>query len=85
MGIYWSDDAWQDYRYWQNQGDKKRIRKINDLIKDITRHPFSGQGKPEPLKHELAGKWSRRITSEHRLIYRVEGDTLYLYSACDHY
>ncbi|KJW13282.1 MULTISPECIES: Txe/YoeB family addiction module toxin [Levilactobacillus] len=85
MGIYWSDDAWQDYRYWQDQGDKKKIRKINALIKDIARHPFSGQGKPEPLKHELTGKWSRRITGEHRLIYRIEDDTLYLYSARDHY
>lgn len=59
MGIYWSDDAWQDYLYWFDQGDRKKLRKINCLIKEIQRHPFSGQGKPEPLKHELSGKWSR--------------------------
>lgn len=85
MGLFWSDDAWNDYMYWFNQGDKKKIRKINSLIKDIKRHPFTGQGKPEPLKYELAGKWSRRITGEHRLIYGVEEDTIYLYSARDHY
>ena len=84
MGIYWSDDAWQDYLYWFDQGDRKKLRKINRLIKEIQRHPFSGQGKPEPLKHELSEKWSRRITAEHRLIYRVENETLYLYSVRDH-
>lgn len=85
MGLFWSDDAWDDYMYWFKQGDKKKIRKINSLIKDIKQHTFSGQGKPEPLKYELTGKWSRRITGEHRLIYSIEDDTVYLYSARDHY
>lgn len=81
----WSDDAWNDYLYWHEQGNKNNIKKINRLIKDIDRTPFSGLGKPEPLKHDLSGKWSRRITDEHRLIYRVENETIYFYSAKDHY
>lgn len=81
----WSDDAWADYMYWHDQSDKSTIKKINKLIKDIDRHPFEGIGKPEPLKHELSGKWSRRITDEHRLIYQVENDTIYIYSAKNHY
>ena len=81
----WSDDAWDDYIYWYRQGDKAAIKKINRLIKEIDRSPFSGIGKPEPLKHDLSGKWSRRITDEHRLIYRVDQDTLYIYSCKDHY
>lgn len=81
----WSDDAWNDYLYWHNQGNKNNIKKINKLIKDIDRSPFSGLGKPEPLKHDLSGKWSRRITDEHRLIYKVENETIYFYSVKDHY
>ncbi|EUJ34189.1 Txe/YoeB family addiction module toxin [Brochothrix campestris] len=81
----WSDDAWDDYMYWHNQGDKNTIKKINRLIKDIDRNPFEGIGKPEPLKHELSGKWSRRITDEHRLIYSIVDEALYIYSAKDHY
>ena len=81
----WSDDAWADYMYWHDQGDKNAIKKINRLIKDIDRHPFEGIGKPEPLKYELAGKWSRRITNEHRLIHRIANDMMYIYSAKDHY
>ncbi|EPH92632.1 Plasmid encoded toxin, Txe/YoeB family [Enterococcus casseliflavus] len=81
----WSDDAWNDYLYWHDQGNKNNIKKINKLIKDIDRSPFSGLGKPEPLKHDLSGKWSRRITDEHRLIYKVENETIYFYSAKDHY
>lgn len=81
----WSDAAWDDYIFWYNQGNKNNIKKINKLIKDIDRTPFSGIGKPEPLKHDLSGKWSRRITDEHRLIYSVKNDTIYLYSAKDHY
>ncbi|MFS1069808.1 Txe/YoeB family addiction module toxin, partial [Enterococcus casseliflavus] len=65
--------------------NKNNIKKINRLIKDIDRDPFSGLGKPEPLKHDLSGKWSRRITDEHRLIYSVKNDTIYFYSAKDHY
>lgn len=76
---------WDAYVYWHEQGNKSNIKKINRLIKEIYRNPFSGLGKPEPLKHELSGKWSRRITSEHRLIYRVENETIYIYSVRDHY
>ncbi len=81
----WSDDAWNDYLYWYEQGNKSNIKKINKLIKDIDRSPFNGLGKPEPLKHDLSGKWSRRITDEHRLIYRVENETIFIYSAKDNY
>ena len=81
----WSDDAWNDCIYWYEQGNKMNIKKINKLIKDIDRTPFSGIGKPEPLKHDLSGKWSRRITDEHRLIYAVKDETIYFYSARDHY
>lgn len=81
----WPDDAWNDYIFWHNQGNKATIRKVNRLLTDIERHPFSGIGKPEPLKYDLSGKWSRRITNEHRLIYTVEDDTIYIYSAKDHY
>jgi toxin YoeB len=72
MRLLWSDEAWEDYVYWQ-QNDPKVLQSINDLIRDIRRDPFKGLGKPEPLKHSLAGWWSRRITREHRLIYRVSG------------
>ena len=80
-----SDDAWNDYLYWYEQENKSNIKKINKLIKDIDRSPFNGLGKPEPLKYDLSGKWSRRITDEHRLIYRVENETIFIYSAKDHY
>jgi toxin YoeB len=72
MRLLWSDEAWEDYVYWQ-QSDPKVVQSINDLIRDIRRDPFKGLGKPEPLKHSLAGWWSRRITREHRLVYRVSG------------
>jgi toxin YoeB len=72
MRLLWSDEAWEDYVYWQ-QSDPKVLQAINDLIRDIRRDPFRGLGKPEPLKHSLAGWWSRRITREHRLVYRVSG------------
>ncbi|MDU5333219.1 Txe/YoeB family addiction module toxin [Enterococcus sp.] len=85
MNKAWSDAAWDDYMYWHEHGNKTNIKKINRLIKDIERNPFSGIGKPEPLKFELTGKWSRRISDEHRLIYNVEEDTIFIYSAKDHY
>jgi toxin YoeB len=72
MRLLWSDEAWEDYVYWQ-QSDPKVLQAINDLIRDIRRDPFKGLGKPEPLKHRLAGWWSRRITREHRLVYRLSG------------
>jgi toxin YoeB len=69
MKIAWTEDAWQDYLHWQ-QRDEKILASINALIRDIKRDPFKGLGKPEPLKHALQVWWSRRIFSEHRLVYR---------------
>lgn len=71
--IQWDLDAWEDYLYWQSQ-DKKNLKKINKLLKDISRNPFEGIGKPEPLKENLTGFWSRRIDEEHRLVYAVEDE-----------
>jgi toxin YoeB len=73
MKTAWAEDAWQDCLYWQ-QTDEKILHSINDLIKDIKRDPFKGLGKPEPLKHTLQGWWSRRISGEQRLVYRVSGN-----------
>jgi toxin YoeB len=72
MRIAWTANAWDDYLHWQ-QTDQKIMGSINDLINDIIRDPFKGLGKPEPLKHALQGFWSRRITQEDRLVYRVSG------------
>jgi toxin YoeB len=72
MKLVWTEDAWEDYLDWQ-KADSKILTSINDLIKDIKRDPFTGLGKPEPLKHALQGWWSRRISGEHRLVYRVSG------------
>jgi toxin YoeB len=73
MKLYWTADAWDDYTYWQRV-DRTKSEKTKALIKDITENdPFKGLGKPEPLKHDLSGFWSRRITGDHRLIYRVTG------------
>jgi toxin YoeB len=72
MRLVWTKQAWDDYFHWQT-ADTKVLRSINDLIRDINRSPFQGLGKPEPLKHALHGWWSRRITSEHRLVYHVSG------------
>ena len=72
MKIVWTQSAWEDYLHWQRH-DQKTFAAVNELIKDIERNPFKGLGKPEPLKHRLSGWWSRRITSEHRLVYRVSG------------
>lgn len=70
MNLVWTEYAWDDYLYWQT-ADKKLLQRINILIKDIKRSPFAGLGKPEPLKFVLAGKWSRKINDEHRLVYEV--------------
>ncbi|MFM7848528.1 MAG: Txe/YoeB family addiction module toxin [Rubrivivax sp.] len=75
MKLTFSDEAWEDYQYWQRQ-DRKMVERINKLIKEVQRNPFAGIGKPEPLKHALSGFWSRRITDEHRLVYRVTEDAL---------
>ena len=71
MKYIFVDESWEDYLYWQKT-DKKKLKRINDLLKDISRNPFEGIGKPEPLKHKYSGFWSRRIDDEHRLIYRYE-------------
>ncbi len=84
MKLTWSEEAWEDYLYWQDT-DKKTVKKINELIKDASRTPFEGKGKPEPLKHNLAGFWSRRITSEHRFVYAVSDDSLLIASCRYHY
>jgi toxin YoeB len=70
--LLWTDRAWDDYTHWLN-ADVKMVKRINELILDTRRHPFQGIGKPEPLRGEMAGWWSRRITEEHRLVYRVSG------------
>lgn len=82
----WTDQSWDDCMYWHAQNDKTTIKKINKLIKDIDRHPYVGIGKPEPLKY-LTSKnvWSRRITQEHRLVYRIEDNTIFILSAANHY
>lgn len=72
MDVIWTPESWEDYTHWQKE-NADIATKINELIKDIRRTPFTGLGKPEPLRNELAGRWSRRITGEHRLVYRVEG------------
>ena len=84
MRIIFSKNSWQDYTSWQTE-DKKMLRKINDLIKDIQRSPYEGLGKPEPLKYDLTGLWSRRIDREHRLVYQVVGDDLLIFSCRYHY
>ncbi len=84
MKIIFSQNSWEDYLSWQTE-DKKILRKINSLIKDIQRTPYQGLGKPEPLKYDLAGLWSRRIDREHRLVYQVIGDELFVYSCRYHY
>ncbi|KAF0203728.1 MAG: toxin-antitoxin system toxin component Txe/YoeB [Bacteroidetes bacterium] len=78
------DESWEDYLYWQ-KNDKKILSKINDLLKDISRTPFSGLGKPEPLKHKYKGYWSRRIDGEHRLIYRVKNEEILIAKCRFHY
>jgi toxin YoeB len=82
--LIFSDDAWDDYLYWQ-KNDRKIVVRINKLIQEVRREPFSGLGKPEPLKHALSGFWSRRITDEHRMVYRVEADALLLAQLRYHY
>jgi toxin YoeB len=84
MNVLWYSDAWEDYQYWI-ETDKKVLKKINSLIKDCQRNPFSGIGNPEPLKHEFSGYWSRRITGEHRIVYKAENDILYIAQCRYHY
>lgn len=82
--IQWDVDAWEDYLYWQVE-DKQIMKKINQLVKDIRRTPFEGVGKPEPLKGNLSGLWSRRINGEHRLVYLVEDNSVIIFECKGHY
>ena len=84
MNKVWFDEAWEDYLYWQLQ-DKKMLKRINTLLKDIERNNFEELGKPEPLKGELSGFWSRRIDDTHRLVYRIRGGVLEVLSCKGHY
>lgn len=84
MKLVFSERAWEDYLYWQ-QTDRKILKRINELIRDIRRSPCDGIGKPEPLKHALSGYWSRRINDEHRLVYRVEGNVILIAQVRYHY
>ena len=84
MKLIFSEQAWSDYLHWQ-QNNKKILKRINTLIESIQRSPFEGIGKPEPLKHNFSGYWSRRIDSEHRLIYRIESDAILIAQLRYHY
>lgn len=84
MQLIFADAAWQDYLYWQAH-DKKMVARINKLIEDAKRHPFEGIGKPEPLRHGLAGYWSRRIDDEHRMVYKPLADALWIAQLRYHY
>jgi toxin YoeB len=84
MKIVFLDQGWEDYLYWQNT-DKVTLRKVNSLIKEIDRLPFEGSGKPEPLKHNFAGWWSRRINLEHRLVYKIDNDAIVIIQCRYHY
>ncbi len=85
MQIKFDETAWAQYVYWQGQDREKTLKRINDLLRDMQREPFEGIGKPEPLKHQLAGFWSRRIDDTHRLVYAVDGDCLLIAQCRDHY
>ena len=82
--LVFSDEAWEDYLHWQ-ETDRAMVRRINQLIKDVRRSPYEGIGKPEPLKHQLAGWWSRRIDAEHRFVYRVTENAVEIATLRHHY
>lgn len=84
MSIVFADQAWEDYLHWQRE-DRRILQRINHLIRETRRDPFSGTGKPEPLKHALAGFWSRRITEEHRMVYKPDPDGLLIAQLRYHY
>ena len=84
MILSWAEKAWEDYIHWQRI-DKKTVKRINALIKEVIREPFTGLGDPEPLKHNWSGYWSRRIDREHRLVYKVTSDTVIIVQCRYHY
>lgn len=84
MKLIFSENAWDDYQYWIKT-DKKILKRVNALIQDIQRSPYSGIGKPEPLKHGLSGYWSRRINDEHRIVYKATDDSVFIAQARYHY
>ena len=84
MNLIFSEQAWEDYIFWQ-QTDRKILKRINKLIKEICRIPYDGIGKPEPLKHGLSGYWSRRINDEHRIVYKIDKDALFVAQLKYHY
>jgi toxin YoeB len=84
MRLSFHSQAWEDYLWWQ-QNDKQMLKRVNALIRDIERDPFIGTGKPEALKHNLRGFWSRRISDEHRIVYQVQGDVLVIAQCRGHY
>ncbi len=84
MKLIFTEQSWEDYLYWL-EADKKKLKKINDLIKDIKRNPFNGISKPEPLKHKYSGFWARRIDDEHRLIYKYEEGEIQVAKCRHHY
>lgn len=84
MKLLFATQAWEDYLYWQ-ETDKKVVKKINELIENISRHPYEGIGKPEPLRYGFSGYWSRRITEEHRIVYKVVDETIQIAQLRYHY
>lgn len=84
MTLVFSERAWEDYLHWQKQ-DRKTLERVNQLIREIRREPFSGIGKPEPLKHAFSGYWSRRITDEHRVVYKIQDHALLIAQVRYHY
>ncbi len=84
MKLIFAEQAWEDYLYWQKT-DKQILKRINTLVKDVTRDPFAGIGKPEPLKHALSGYWSRRINDEHRMVYTIHENSLLIAQLRYHY
>ena len=84
MNINWNSEAWKEYVEWQSK-DKKILKKINEIIKDIQRNGNEGIGKAEPLKHELSGYWSRRITDKHRFIYKLTANEVIIIGCANHY
>ncbi len=80
----WTDDAWEDYLHWQTQ-DRKTLKRINSILRDIDRDPYSGIGKPEPLKHKMQGYWSRRIDEVNRIVYKIESNQIVITQCGSHY